>query len=332
MSTAPFLVPLLIQFGIVVGIILTIAAIMEGRNNMRKSSVIRSLYFYLASVITLAIAVGSLIFLVNLGLKSWVFTEADQSPLVRLGSPPMLYLADTTGNVVPTKDVAAVGGKLECDEECNLTDAQKNTISTWKTNYQAWISGSFNPGSQRARDAVVALSFLIVSLPFYLIHFRVVQREWKQEADHEHSVIRPTYFYFVALAALIMIMVAGGFLINLGLKTWVFPSAGQADKFQTSSITPVMDTPEGEAVKSLVSCGLACGLDQEIIDLANRWQSDYDAWNAEISQNVNNTQRQAATSIPFVLVGIPLFWYHWGVARNESRAKKEQISQPIQKA
>jgi hypothetical protein len=331
MSTASFIVPLLIQFGIVVGIILAIAAIMEGRNNMRKSSVIRSLYFYLASVITLAIAVGSLIFLVNLGFKSWVFTEADQGPSVRLGPPPTLYLADTTGSVVPTKDVAVLGGKLECDEECTLTDSQKNTISTWKTSYQDWISGSANPGSQRARDAVVALSFLIVSLPFYLIHFRVVQREWKQEADQERSVIRPTYFYFVALAALIMMVVAGGFLINLGLKTWVFPSAGQADKLQTSTLTPIMATPEGEAVKSMVSCGSACGLDQETVDLANRWQIDYDAWNAEISQNVNNTQRQAATSIPFVLVGIPLFWYHWSVVRKESREKKEQTSQPIQK-
>ena len=159
----------------------------------------------------------------------------------------------------------------------------------------------------------------------------MVQREWRQETDQERSVIRPTYFYFVALAALIMMVVAGGFLINLGLKTWVFPSAGEADKLQTSSVMPVTATPEGEAVKSIVSCGSACGLDQETIDLAGRWQTDYDAWNTAISKNVDNTQRQAATSIPFVLVGIPLFWYHGSVVRKESREKKEQSVPPIAK-
>ena len=162
--------------GILAVIAFAIAAIIEGKNNMKKANVIRSLYFYLASIITLAIVVGSLVYLVNMGLKTWVFTQADQGPSTRLGPPPTLYLSDTTGSVQPTKDVAVLGSKLECADTCSLTDSQKTSIATWETNYKSWITAVDDPGSQRARDAVVALSFLIVALPFYLIHFRIVQR------------------------------------------------------------------------------------------------------------------------------------------------------------
>ena len=125
-----------------------------------------------------------------------------------------------------------------------------------------------------------------------------------------------------------MMVVAGGFLINLALKTWVFPSAGQADKVLESGIAPVAYGIEGESVASLVTCGAKCGLTQETVDLAGRWTTDYDSWQKEISRTSNNTQRQAASAIPFVLIGIPLFWYHWRLVRRESQEKKENNTAP----
>jgi len=310
--------------GFIVLIIFAILGIIEGKSSMSRSRIIRSLYFYLASLITLGIVVGSLVFLVNVGLKTYVFTEADPV-LNRIGPPPSLYfqgqaVAETTGQEV-----------LQCAGDCTLTSVQKTTIADWQSGYNSWLEAKSKPNSQRASDLVAALSFLIVALPFYLIHFRVVQKDAKAGEVQEHSAIRPTYFYFISLAALLMIVIAGGMLINLGLKTWVITSADETENQARKISTPV---PEGmvetSAVQSIIDCGAKCGLDSATITQAEQWQDDYQAWQ-DASQNYNNKQRQAAAAIPYVLWGIPLFWYHWNVVRKESREKKEQSVPPTAK-
>jgi len=313
----------LILLAAIVIIIFAIAAIMGEKNNMKKGLVIRSLYFYIASLITLAIVVGSLIFLINLGLKAWVFPKADYNFSYYLGSPSGLYLEQPVaqGEAKPIQ----LGEGLTCDDKCTLTDLQKSSIDSWKTNYKSWQESKTNPGSRRMRDMVAALSFLIVALPFFIIHFRIVQKDAKQSGDNGRSVIRPTYFYFVALGSLVMIVVAGGFLINIALKTWVFPQAGEADKTATIHVVEPFSS-EKTGVQSIITCGEKCGLDKDTVDLAKQWVADYDAWQTEVSKPVNNTQRSAAASIPYVVLGIPLFLYHWGVARRESKDRKDQAT------
>jgi hypothetical protein len=315
--------------GVIVLIIFAVVGIIEGKSTMKKSQVIRSLYFYLASLVTLGIVVGSLIFLVNVGLKTYIFTDADPV-LNRIGPPPSMYFMD--GKVpVDTTGLQA----LQCSGECTLTSNQKATIDSWQTSYAGWLEAKSKPNSQRASDLVAALSFLIVALPIFIIHFRILQKEAKHEEAQERSVIRPIYFYFISLAALLMIVIAGGMLINVGLKTWVIKSADQTGNQQidnqlklSSSISagPSEKTP----IQSIVDCGAKCGLGDTTVSQAKQWLVDYSAWEA-VSNNYNNKQRQAASEIPFVLLGIPLFWYHWSVVRKELREKKEQSSQPIQK-
>lgn len=298
-----------------------IAAIMEGKNTMKRGSVIRSLYFYLASLITLAIVVGSVIFLMNLGLKVWVFTEANTNANY-YGPPPSLTI-DTPAVSDTEKPVAITPTTLQCADSCILTETQKSNISSWKSSYTNWKEAAKNPNGRNARDAVAALSFLIIAAPFFFIHYRIVQRDAKQVEDSDKLVIRPVYFYFVSLGSLLMIVIAGGFLINLVLKTWVFPSAGQADQ----AASKVYSTPEAAGVEkspvlSVADCGEKCGLDAETVTLAKEWSADYDTWQSENGTTNTNTQRQAASAIPFVAVGIPLLWYHWTVVRKEAKEKK----------
>jgi hypothetical protein len=302
-------------------IIFAIAAILEGKNTMKKSLVIRSLYFYMASLITLAIVVGSLIFLINIGFKSWVFPEADPV-LYRIGPPPALYM--------PSKTAPEAAGLtvLSCDSECKLTADQKASLASWQDSYISWSESKDKPNSQRANEIVGALSFLLVALPFFIIHFRVVQKDANKDTESkQHGVIRPVYFYFVSLAALLMIVIAGGWLINVGLKTWVIKSANQDINTLKSASSPVLYS-DSSAIQSVADCGAKCGLEQRTIDLAQAWKLDYLEWE---KTSFNNNQRQAAGSIPFILLGIPLFWYHWSVVRKESKEKKEQTPPILEK-
>ncbi len=311
---------LLIPFGILIIIIFAIVAMIEGKTTMKKGRVIRSLYFYLTSLITLAIVVGSLIYLINLGLKSYAFKDADAG-LDYAGAPPTLFL-DATTTPEAAKPVGPIDAKLSCEKDCTLTETQKTGIESWKTNYQQWQRTAADPSARRTRDAVAALSFFLVALPFFIIHFRVVQKDAKQQDESEPGAMRPMYFYFVALASLVMIVVAGGFLINVGLKTWVFPKAGQVDQQVVRPYIAESDANK-TVMASLVDCADKCGIDAETKALAQKWQTDYDSWQARVNKPTNTNQRQAATSIPYVFVGIPLFWYHWTVARRESKERKQ---------
>lgn len=290
----------------------------------KKGSVIRSLYFYLASLVTLAIVVGSVIFLINLGLKVWVFTDANTNANY-YGPPPSLALDATTSTDSAKIEAVPTSTVLTCTDTCTLTATQKTNIDSWKTSYTSWKEAAHDTNGRNARDAVAALSFLIVALPFFIIHYRVVQRDHKntEEIESDKLVIRPTYFYFVSLGSLLMIVIAGGFLINLVLKTWVFPAAGEADTVASRAYSsPEALVVEKSSVVSISDCGEKCGLDAETVTLAKEWVTDYDAWQTETSEGNNNVHRQAASAIPFIVVGIPLLWYHWEVVRKEAKGKK----------
>ncbi len=325
METFGMIFGFLIPFIFIMIVIFAIATVMEGKNTMRKGQVIRTLYFYLASLITLAIVVGSVVFLINLGLKAYLFPEANSNSYY--GPPSPVYL-DTTSTEA-SKPVPAPGSTiLQCTDGCSLTEAQKTNIQSWKTNYQNWKDNEANPGARNARDAVAALSFLIVALPFFIIHFRMVQKS-AREQDEDHSVLRPTYFYFVSLSSLLMMVIAGGFLINIALKTWVFPAAGRFDDNSTQVYpTAEITSAEKGGVQSIVTCGETCGLDEETVSLAEQWSKDYDGWYAQQQKRSNTRQQQAASAIPYVAVGIPLFLYHWSVVRREAKKNKDQVVPP----
>jgi len=309
------MIALLIPLAIVAIIIFLITGIMESKTTEKKSSIIRSVYFYLTSLVTLAIVVGSLVFLFNIGFKTWVFPEAE-SVYSRLGPPSTLYLNDGDGRVELELST------LSCDEECTLTATEKSNIDNWAANYTTWREAEDNPNASIYNDLASALSFLIVALPFFIIHFRIVQKDARKVEDKEKQVIRPTYFYFIALAALIMIVVSGGMLINIGLKTWVFPEANNANKYIESPQLAFKGSDAKAPVQSMIDCGEKCEIDDETVILAEQWIVDYEEWENSDYQSYNNNQRQAAAALPYIIVGIPLFWYHWNVAR--SRKKKEE--------
>lgn len=291
---------------------------MEGKSQSDKGQVIRSVYFYLASLVTLGIIIGSVIFLFNLGLKVWVFTNAEPVAY-RIGAPPTLLQASRISPDAVEDDF------LTCTEECTLTTEQKENISTWETNYKTWQENKNSPNAGWLRDAINAFSFLIIAIPFFIIHFRIVQKDAKKEQDKEKAVIRPTYFYLISLAALLMIVIAGGMLINLGLKTWVFPSAGEADNAKLSyERVAGFEVIEKSSVQSIVDCGDKCGVGSATVTLASQWVDDYNTWDEVARVSYNNTQRQAASNIPFIIIGIPLFWYHWNTVRKEKKGKQEE--------
>lgn len=144
----------------------------------KKNTLVRTIYLYTFSLVGLVLVVIGGVRFVDMGLKAWVFTKADEEQRMWSKQPPM--------PVITEKRVATAvkEGKIE-----NLTEDEKAAMENWLATYDTWKKQqeTFDPiSSQRQREAAGALSFILVGLPLYLYHWRVIKREKNKE---ENSVM-----------------------------------------------------------------------------------------------------------------------------------------------
>ncbi len=106
---------------------------------------LKKAYLYLVSVISLVIAVVGAIMLINLALKSWVFTKADR------------YYS------YPCTPVAAPDGTSKgCDEDA-LAQQRKQDEE--------------NRAAQRQNTAAQAIAMIVVASPVWWYHWKMAKRE-----------------------------------------------------------------------------------------------------------------------------------------------------------
>jgi hypothetical protein len=127
---------------------------------------IRQIYFYAATLIFLIMSVVAAISLLNLGMKTYVFTKADTAYGMKCDDSGLTYYEPgrallPDGTVAPPKQVTPeekAADKAACEQ--NLKD-QKS--------------------AERQNTLVQYLSMLIVSAPLFVLHFKWVQKERETE-------------------------------------------------------------------------------------------------------------------------------------------------------
>lgn len=116
-----------------------------------KTRLIRTIYVYLFSLVGLVLMIIAAVRFIDMGLKTWVFTEADKTDWrYEVMAPQMI-----------TEDGEPVEQELtEEEKEARLAEQVR---------------------SQRQRDASNALAQLAVGLPLYLYHWRLATRKREEE-------------------------------------------------------------------------------------------------------------------------------------------------------
>lgn len=127
-------------------------------------NIIRQIYFYAATLIFLIMSVVAAISLLNLGLKTFVFTKADMAYGQNCDEAGNMYYAPK-----PIADPNQPAPKELTAEEkaANKALCEKNLVDQKSAEHQ--------------RDLVQWLSMLIVAAPLFLIHFKWVQKERETE-------------------------------------------------------------------------------------------------------------------------------------------------------
>ena len=100
----------------------------------------------------------------------------------------------------------------------------------------------------------------------------------------------------VSLISLVILVIASIMLINLAIKTWVFP---KSDNNSYLGYCPVISvtTPEEERLSQPKECN-----DEEYAK----------------EQRTAQKQRDAAQALAMIIVAAPVFLYHWKLARKEA--------------
>ncbi|MGE5297695.1 MAG: hypothetical protein ACM3KM_00855 [Acidobacteriaceae bacterium] len=111
--------------------------------------------------------------------------------------------------------------------------------------------------------------------------------------------LRKIYLYVFAALGLILMIISGVQLVDLGLKAWVFKNADTYSSCAYISAKVPGDTnalSAGEQAQQQAQCE----------------QQD------RISRQ-SNRERQASTAVAMMIVGIPVFLFHWKKIQKENR-------------
>jgi hypothetical protein len=117
---------------------------------MERKEFIRTIYLYLFSLVGLVLVVIGLVQLVDLGLKTYIFTKAEQT--VIYPEYPVKPISTTDQRELTPEETAAYRTAQE--------EAQRQQND-----------------SQRARTASNSLALLIIGTPLFLYHWRTIKRD-----------------------------------------------------------------------------------------------------------------------------------------------------------
>ena len=106
--------------------------------------------------------------------------------------------------------------------------------------------------------------------------------------------IRRVYLYLTSLIGLVLVLIGAVQLINLGLKAYIFTKADNIYYF--GACQPTVVGPDAKTIPTF---------DQ---DECERQQKE---------QRSAQRQSDAARSIAFIIVGAPVWLYHWSKVKNE---------------
>ena len=138
------------------------------------------------------------------------------------------------------------------------------------------------------------------------------------DAAPQRGWIRTVYLYLLALLGILLLAIGGVQLLDMGLRALVFPQAEEEERLGYRQ--PPMPFALERAER--VAQGEETGLSPDERAAVRQWIADYRQWKERadrIDPVVSRRQRTASSALALILIGLPLYLYHWALIRRESR-------------
>lgn len=126
-----------------------------------------------------------------------------------------------------------------------------------------------------------------------------------------YPLIRTTYLYLFALVGLILLTIGVARFLDMGLKAFVFTKAEQPERIrEIYSPIPLEKVENYQETEELV-------LTEEEKQTFQLWLKDYKQ-GEKIDYVASKRHREASSSLAMILIGLPLYFYHWRIIRKET--------------
>lgn len=141
----------------------------------------------------------------------------------------------------------------------------------------------------------------------------------------KYPLIRTIYLYIFALLGLVLLIIAGVRFLDMALKAFVFTQAEEEERLysQQPAYPPVaiekLAAADGEKIKAKEGEITLTEAEKASID---QWIANYKDWQekmAKVDPVTSRRHRDASTNLAMILIGLPLYFYHWGVIRRETK-------------
>ena len=136
----------------------------------------------------------------------------------------------------------------------------------------------------------------------------------------KHPLIRTIYLYLFTLVGLALLISGTVRFIDMGLKVFIFTKADDPERIQQRYYYP---TPV--SISKLETYETTGDLNDEEKATLKDFLANYEKWQedeAKIDYLVSNRQREASNNLAMILVGFPLYFYHWRIIKKETKEKE----------
>ena len=153
-------------------------------------------------------------------------------------------------------------------------------------------------------------------------------------SKNHYPLIRTIYLYLFTLISLVLLIIGGILFIEMGLKAFVFTEVERQERLMhqwpfhsPDLLMPIVENRKNQQEIEEKKEICLTEAEKEIFD---GWLVDYKEWEEErmgIDPVAVQRHREASSSLAMILIGLPLYLYHWAIIKKETRNKKEEGDQ-----
>jgi len=136
-----------------------------------------------------------------------------------------------------------------------------------------------------------------------------------------HSLVRTLYLYLFSLLGLILLTIGGVGFVNMALRALIFTHADKERLLYQDRI------PFPTGMRSLEKLDQSVELTGEERALLKQMLSDYESREErrkKIDPVKARRHRDAAQNLSLIIIGFPLYLYHWRKVRSETEHSKSE--------
>ena len=140
----------------------------------------------------------------------------------------------------------------------------------------------------------------------------------------KHSLVRTVYLYLFSLLGLVLLIIGGVRFVDMGLRAFIFKQADEERRIFSLQppFSPLKIEKLAEGEGENIAPKAEVILTEKEKQIFSNWLQDYKSWQeraAKIDPITAQRQRDASTNLAFILVGAPLYIFHWRIIRRETR-------------